>query len=122
MFVYFIQVHGEGAVKIGVAQDVDKRLDQLQTANHNDLRVLKTIKCKGKAHAYNTEKLLHGKHKKHHLRGEWFHAKMILEEFDELEFPDLIREAKFGIRKNKIMKLKGKSWTKKELNKAKKKR
>ena len=41
--VYFIS-DGHGYVKIGVADDVNKRLKQLQTANPHPLMIVKTIK------------------------------------------------------------------------------
>lgn len=66
--VYFIQAGENGAVKIGIAKDVFKRLEMLQTGNENLLSIVKVIKGGG----FEKESMLHKKHKEFHIRGEWY--------------------------------------------------
>lgn len=77
MYVYFIQAGRKGPVKIGVARNVEKRLESLQTGNHQELFVRTLIVCDEKNHAYETEKKFHRKFKYLHIRGEWFHAAIL---------------------------------------------
>jgi len=67
MAVYFIS-DGE-YIKIGKADNPNKRLDQLQTANARPLVLLHTISG-GKIE----ENKMHHLFKKWHVRGEWFRA------------------------------------------------
>ena len=79
MHVYFIQAgHKNGAIKIGVADSPLKRLDDLQTGNHQELRLLAFIPCDSRRHAYHLENLIHKKFIKHRIRGEWFSSKVHL--------------------------------------------
>ena len=73
--VYFIQVEPpHGPIKIGVTNNVKKRLSSLQAANPYKLKVL--YSCEG---SYPHEKVLHKFFKKYKKRGEWFHpAEQIL--------------------------------------------
>lgn len=69
-FVYFIQAGGsDGAIKIGWADDVEKRRSDLQTANPEELRIIGV-----KAGVRDMEKALHRKLAPHRIRGEWFRA------------------------------------------------
>ena len=65
--VYFISDES-GNIKIGIAENIKKRLDLLQTGNSQKLKLVKHIKGGGK----ETEKRLHNKYKKYHIRGEWY--------------------------------------------------
>ena len=75
--VYFIQSGNVGPVKIGVAKNVQKRLDALQTGNHMELKLITKIICEGMVHAYAMEKKFHRKFKKYHIRGEWFYPTVL---------------------------------------------
>ena len=64
--VYFIKSGDE--IKIGRSKDVLRRLDELQTANSNVLRILYTIKNVPE----NFEEHVHSICSAFHIRGEWF--------------------------------------------------
>jgi predicted GIY-YIG superfamily endonuclease len=67
-------------LKIGVAEDVNKRLKQLKTSNHNHLRVLYYIKGLGKI-----EKIIHEHFYKFHKENEWFYySDLIIDFFEKL--------------------------------------
>ena len=69
-FVYFIT---DGVfVKIGVADKVDKRLDQLQTGNARKLFVLVKIGFMCREAALSAEASLHEEFSEKRLVGEWF--------------------------------------------------
>jgi hypothetical protein len=55
----------EGHVKIGRSKNVPKRLGQLQSASSEPLRVIHELD-------FDCEASLHGRLKKHRIRGEWF--------------------------------------------------
>jgi len=76
-YVYFIQQGKKGPIKIGVAKDVCKRKDDLQTANPYKLYVLFSIPCQSEKHAYDQERYFHLKFKRHRLQGEWFKRKIL---------------------------------------------
>jgi len=65
--IYFIQAGDNGAVKIGFAKDVKKRFRELQTGNHETLKLLKEI-----AGEEELEQELHLLVKRYHVRGEWY--------------------------------------------------
>ena len=64
--IYFIGCNDQ-YVKIGVSEYPPSRLDDFQTGNPYDLRILKTVDVSNKAEAY-----LHNKFSHLHHRGEWF--------------------------------------------------
>lgn len=74
MYVYFIKsgFDKKPPIKIGVAKNINRRLDSLQTANPEKLEVIASIKCSNRAEAYNIESYLHEKLKNRRIRGEWF--------------------------------------------------
>lgn len=65
IWTYFIQAGTDGPVKIGVAQDVEKRIKELQTGCPDDLRLIGRIQG-------NCESELHKRFSQFRLRGEWF--------------------------------------------------
>ena len=65
--IYFIQAGDNGAVKIGFAKDVKKRFRELQTGNHETLKLLKEI-----AGEEELEQEIHSLVKNYHVRGEWY--------------------------------------------------
>ena len=71
-YVYFISNKRKNVVKIGVASNPDKRLKTFQTANHEELIILRRIRLKNPTEAFNFESVLHKKFRKYHIRGEWF--------------------------------------------------
>lgn len=68
--VYFIS-DGE-FVKIGVAQDYEKRLNVLQIGNARELKVLGILPCENNNIAYKVESCLHMYFYKYRKTGEWF--------------------------------------------------
>jgi hypothetical protein len=66
--VYFIQAVNGGPIKIGIAMDVETRLNELQVASPYPLRVLKVMRNAGR----RTEKELHARYADDRLCGEWF--------------------------------------------------
>jgi hypothetical protein len=65
--IYFIQKDVNGPIKIGISTDLKSRLATLQTACHEPLSVLGTMKG-----SYRFEAMLHQKFLKYRIRGEWF--------------------------------------------------
>lgn len=66
-FVYFVQVAGDGPIKIGWTADPQQRLIHLQIACPYSLILLGTIEGNEKH-----ERLWHRVFAQHRLRGEWF--------------------------------------------------
>lgn len=64
-FTYFIQAGPDGPIKIGLAEDVEQRLKELQTGCPDDLRLIGRMDG-------NHEKNLHQHFKQFWIRGEWF--------------------------------------------------
>jgi hypothetical protein len=71
--VYFIESVSSGAVKIGIARAPDDRLKQLQTGNHEQLRLVAAVYGHGDAQLI--EQTMHDLLKPWHIRGEWFEGK-----------------------------------------------
>ena len=61
-----------GAIKIGIASNVESRLDTLQIGNPNKLEILLVYKAKSRKHAFALENWMHRTFKKENIRGEWF--------------------------------------------------
>ena len=74
MYVYIIQsgTSRKAPLKIGVSDDPGKRIKQLQTGNPEVLKVLTTIRCKTKKHAYTLEGELHRMLSDKSILNEWF--------------------------------------------------
>lgn len=68
-FVYYIQEEESKNIKIGYSFNLDERLEQLQTANSQELSVIKYEKC---IFPHIREKELHKQYEEYHIRGEWF--------------------------------------------------
>lgn len=66
-FVYFIQAGADGPIKIGVADDPEKRLNELQIGNHAEL-FLRARRPGG----LELERELHARFWNTRVRGEWF--------------------------------------------------
>lgn len=81
-FIYFILNEKSNAVKIGRAKDIERRLKSLQTANCNELKLIKTIRVNGSLKAQELEKSLHQKFDHLRLLGEWFKAEQELFDFE----------------------------------------
>jgi hypothetical protein len=75
MIQFFIYVVGPDSgfpCKVGVAENVKKRLSGLQTGNWEKLYIYHTEEMNSKSDAYRTEKIIHKRLKEHNINGEWF--------------------------------------------------
>jgi len=70
--VYFVLDEFSNAMKIGKADNLEKRLAGLQTGNPRILKISYFIKCKSSGHSNTIEKKLHKFFEHLHIRGEWF--------------------------------------------------
>jgi len=83
MYVYLIRSgRKKGAIKIGVASNIEKRISELQTGNPAELCLVASIPCSSRKHAYDIEKGLHKRLRRWHIRGEWFDGKLDLKLID----------------------------------------
>ena len=81
-YVYVIKNNDTCRIKVGVAQNVNKRLSQLQTGSDSELvLVYRSVIC---SNAFDVEKFMHNKFKNNHIRGEWFNVSE-LDVINELE-------------------------------------
>lgn len=70
--VYLIEQVGSEFTKIGITQNVERRLTALQAANPNKLAVRYTVTCDTKAQAHELEALLHQCFAEQRGMCEWF--------------------------------------------------
>lgn len=75
-FIYFIQCGTQGPIKIGFTKDILKRMQTLQTANHEKLHIIGMI-----AGSEQEEVVLHQKFAPLVIRGEWFQPNSTLLEY-----------------------------------------
>jgi hypothetical protein len=70
MHLYIIQSDVTGAIKVGRANDPEKRIKALQTGASYELKIIRILEGMG-----DSEFKIHALLKKHklHLKGEWFH-------------------------------------------------
>jgi hypothetical protein len=71
--IYFIQAASGGPIKIGVSDNPEVRLKDLQCSHHERL-VLRRVMEGGAA----LERELHARFADHRIRGEWFHPHPVL--------------------------------------------
>lgn len=69
--VYFI-ADESGRVKIGMSDNAHKRLEDLQTANADELTIVREIPCDNMGEAMILEDNLHSIFGDYHVRGEWY--------------------------------------------------
>lgn len=71
---YYVYVISDGSnIKIGMSNNVEARLKNLQTSNSSELLVVwKYYTGRCSKEAAKVEKMLHRACKEHHIRGEWF--------------------------------------------------
>lgn len=81
--VYVIQ-HALGPVKIGIAEEPQKRLSELQISCPYELKIKNTRES---TDAERVEKALHEYFNRYHLRGEWFD---IPKEFRDFTIPERV--------------------------------
>ena len=90
---YIYIISNGNSYKVGISNNPEKRLLQLQTGNHNKLKIEKTYEV-DKKKIFKIEKEIHNfLQKKYQKRGEWFSnatlfgiiivAEEIIEEFEK---------------------------------------
>ncbi|MDD4445884.1 MAG: GIY-YIG nuclease family protein [Eubacteriales bacterium] len=79
-YVYFLQGGDGGLIKIGKANDVEKRIGEIQRMSPIPLNILCTIKCKD---AHRLESSLHTRFMKYRRHGEWFEPAKPIYDFIE---------------------------------------
>ncbi len=67
MPVYFIRAGKDGPVKIGWSKNVNSRISSIQTSNHGDIVLLRSIECDKIG-----ESIFHYFFCDNRIRGEWF--------------------------------------------------
>ena len=87
MYVYFILSYI--AVKIGKAENVEERRENLQTANPDELIIHRKIRIPENISAKTVETALHKLAEKYHKRGEWFYLNC-LETLDKMSDEEII--------------------------------
>ncbi len=79
--IYFISQRGHvELVKIGIANDPEKRLAEMQTGSGFRLKLLATATLASRAEAMNLERDLHHAFRSRRVRGEWFTCSAALRE------------------------------------------
>jgi hypothetical protein len=77
-YLYFIQ-RGCGSIKIGVSDDPQARLAQLQTGAEKQLRIIATFPMESREAAFAMEGDLHRKYDHLRMSGEWFKRRILRE-------------------------------------------
>ena len=74
MYVYLIQSGNKpkSPIKIGMSDNPEKRIKQLQTGNPVQLRLVLSIKCKSRAGAFKLESDMHNLLHKMNIINEWY--------------------------------------------------
>jgi predicted GIY-YIG superfamily endonuclease len=75
-YVYFMQA-GKSHIKIGVSDDPDARVRELQTGAFKTLHVIARFPFPSRAAAFEVEKELHRKFSHLKVSGEWFKRAII---------------------------------------------
>jgi len=75
--VYFIGNEELGIVKIGISNDVERRLSDIQVSFPYDLKILAVLENK----TTQLEKYLHDKFEKYNKRGEWYELSKEIKEY-----------------------------------------
>lgn len=76
MYVYFIQ-QGHGAIKIGMSDEPESRLAELQTGAPRKLRILLKIPFSSRREAFEFERTMHELFSEFRLSGEWFDRRLL---------------------------------------------
>ena len=81
MFIYLIGSYDRfgkcKGLKIGVSDDPERRVRQLQTGSHDRLELVAHWMASSGSRAYSVEAEAHHKFRNHRMIGEWFYAKKL---------------------------------------------
>ena len=69
MYVYAIRNKHTGRIKLGISENPERRLKELQTGNDCELELLAYREA---ANRFKDEKAIHNRHQHLRVRGEWF--------------------------------------------------
>ena len=81
MYVYAIRNNHTGRIKLGISENPERRLKELQIGNDCELELLAYREA---ANRFKDEKAIHNKHQHLRVRGEWFAAPVAVT--DEIDF------------------------------------
>ena len=81
MYVYAIRNNHTGRIKLGISENPERRLKELQTGNDCELELLAYREA---ANRFKDEKAIHNKHQHLRVRGEWFDVPVAVA--DEIAF------------------------------------
>lgn len=60
------------AIKIGIARNISKRIDAMQTGNSSELKLIAALPFEDRVQAEHAEKRIHHRFRYQKIRGEWF--------------------------------------------------
>ncbi len=68
-YLYILTLNGSNSFKVGVTNDIEKRLRNIQTGNPNKIEI---YFCDQIDEAYNIESKIKNKYKQYIKNGEWY--------------------------------------------------
>ena len=83
MYVYAIRNNHTGRIKLGISENPERRLKELQIGNDCELELLAYREA---ANRFKDEKAIHDKHQHLRVRGEWFDVPVPVAVADEIAF------------------------------------
>ena len=69
---YVYMIKADQFVKVGVAKNPEKRLEQMQTGSPYELEIIALLPFITRSMAFEYENHLHRRLRRFHFRGEWF--------------------------------------------------
>lgn len=72
VYILLVSVAGQHFFKCGIAEDLDKRICQLQTGNPHEIEFVHAVSCPTKELARVLERDVHGYLARFRTKGEWF--------------------------------------------------
>lgn len=76
-YIYFLDDHN-GHVKIGLTDNMERRMKQLQTGNAMELTLIHSIKVDSMQDAFQLESILHHALNNHKVMNEWYEKKAVM--------------------------------------------
>jgi len=93
MYVYFIRAGNRGAIKIGIARNIERRVATLQTGNAFKLNIMALIPCGCRKEAQNLESNIHKFFNRQRIRGEWFQGNIDFRKIEHIVDIDTTRSS-----------------------------
>ena len=85
MYVYVIRAGTKGAIKIGVAMNIERRIATLQTGNAFKLNLIALIPCDNRKKAQALEARIHRFFERQRIRGEWFQGNINFKKIENIQ-------------------------------------